>query len=70
MPAAAPGKRLPGVLGALFAARGSLIGRSPMYGRAEAVTGVMPAVAGQRDQAFVATRPRCRSRRSSACNEP
>lgn len=49
-------QRLPGVLDALFAAGGKLIDSSPMYGRAEAVTGDLLAARGQRDQAFLATK--------------
>lgn len=48
--------RLPGVLQALFAAGGSVIDSSPMYGRAEAVTGELLAAAGSRSRAFVATK--------------
>lgn len=49
-------QRLPGVLDALFAAGGRLIDSSPMYGRAEAVTGELLAAAKQRDTAFLATK--------------
>ncbi|CAN7384424.1 aldo/keto reductase [Variovorax sp. LjRoot290] len=49
-------QRLPGVLDALFAAGGKLIDSSPMYGRAEAVTGELLAAAGHRDNAFLATK--------------
>jgi len=49
-------QRLPGVLDALFAAGGKLIDSSPMYGRAEAVTGELLAAAKQRDKAFLATK--------------
>jgi aryl-alcohol dehydrogenase-like predicted oxidoreductase len=49
-------QRLPGVLEALFAAGGKLIDSSPMYGRAEAVTGELLAAAKQRDKAFLATK--------------
>ena len=47
---------LAGVLGALFAAGGSVIDSSPMYGRAEAVVGDLVAAAGSRAQAFLATK--------------
>lgn len=57
---AAPGSeaygRLPGVLQALFAAGGSVIDSSPMYGRAEATTGELLAAAGSQRKAFVATK--------------
>lgn len=49
-------QRLLGVLDALFAAGGTVIDSSPMYGRAEAVTGELLAAAKQRDQAFLATK--------------
>ena len=48
--------RLTGVLAALFAAGGSVIDSSPMYGRAEAVAGELLAGMGARDKAFVATK--------------
>lgn len=48
--------RLPGVLRSLFAAGGAVIDSSPMYGRAEAVTGELLAAAGSRARAFVATK--------------
>lgn len=48
--------RLPGVLQALFAAGGSVIDSSPMYGRAEATTGELLATSGKRRQAFVASK--------------
>lgn len=57
---AAPGSaeyaRLPGVLLALFAAGGSVIDSSPMYGRAEAATGATLAAANGRRKAFVASK--------------
>ncbi|WP_443083250.1 hypothetical protein [Variovorax sp. RA8] len=40
-PGSAGHQRLPGVLDALFAAGGTLIDSSPMYGRAEAVVGAL-----------------------------
>ncbi|VTU31546.1 General stress protein 69 [Variovorax sp. PBS-H4] len=49
-------QRLPGVLDALFAAGGTLIDSSPMYGRAETVVGALLAASGQRDKAFLATK--------------
>ena len=57
---AAPGSaayaQLPDVLRALFAAGGSVIDSSPMYGRAEATTGELLAAAGARSRAFLATK--------------
>jgi aryl-alcohol dehydrogenase-like predicted oxidoreductase len=55
-------RRLPGVLSALFAAGGSVIDSSPMYGRAEAVTGELLAAGGSRGKAFVATKVWTRGR--------
>jgi diketogulonate reductase-like aldo/keto reductase len=49
-------QRLPGVLDALFAAGGTVIDSSPMYGRAEAVTGDLLAASNQRPKAFLATK--------------
>lgn len=49
-------KRLPGVLDALFAAGGTVIDSSPMYGRSEETTGELLAASGQRDKAFLATK--------------
>ncbi|MDM0001364.1 aldo/keto reductase [Variovorax sp. J22P240] len=49
-------QRLPGVLDALFAAGGKVIDSSPMYGRAEAVTGDLLAASNQRAKAFLATK--------------
>ncbi|MCL2635788.1 MAG: aldo/keto reductase [Betaproteobacteria bacterium] len=48
--------RLPGVLEALFAAGGSVIDSSPMYGWAEQTTGELLAAAGSRRRAFVASK--------------
>lgn len=63
---AAPGsaeyERLPGVLQALFAAGGSVIDSSPMYGRAETTAGELLAASGQRQQAFVASKVWTRGR--------
>ncbi|HTR87185.1 MAG TPA: aldo/keto reductase [Reyranella sp.] len=44
------------VLAALFEAGGSVIDSSPMYGRAEGVTGDLLSEAGTRDKAFIATK--------------
>lgn len=55
-PGSAELQRLPGVLDALFAAGGTLIDSSPMYGRAEAVVGALLAASGQREKAFLATK--------------
>ncbi|KWT82892.1 MULTISPECIES: aldo/keto reductase [unclassified Variovorax] len=55
-PGSAGHQRLPGVLDALFAAGGTLIDSSPMYGRAEAVVGALLAASGQREKAFLATK--------------
>ena len=55
-PGSAEHQRLPGVLDALFAAGGSVIDSSPMYGRAEAVAGALLAASGQREKAFLATK--------------
>ncbi|NMG74672.1 aldo/keto reductase [Aromatoleum diolicum] len=55
-------RRLPGVLQALFAAGGSVIDSSPMYGRAETVTGELLAAGGTRNKAFVATKVWTRGR--------
>ena len=49
-------KRLPGVLDALFAAGGTVIDSSPMYGRSEETTGELLAAAKPRDKAFLATK--------------
>lgn len=57
---AAPGSaeytRLPGVLQALFAAGGSVIDSSPMYGRAEAAAGELLAAGNGRRKAFLASK--------------
>lgn len=55
-------RRLPGVLQALFAAGGSVIDSSPMYGRAEAVAGELLAASGTRSKAFIATKVWTRGR--------
>jgi diketogulonate reductase-like aldo/keto reductase len=55
-------QRLPGVLDALFAAGGTVIDSSPMYGRSEETTGELLAApaslpaSAQRDKAFLATK--------------
>jgi diketogulonate reductase-like aldo/keto reductase len=51
-------KRLPGVLDALFAAGGTVIDSSPMYGRSEETTGELLAAASKRreNKAFLATK--------------
>jgi aryl-alcohol dehydrogenase-like predicted oxidoreductase len=49
-------KRLPGVLDALFAAGGTVIDSSPMYGRSEETTGELLVASKQRDKAFLATK--------------
>jgi aryl-alcohol dehydrogenase-like predicted oxidoreductase len=54
--------RLPGVLQALFGAGGSVIDSSPMYGRAETVTGELLAATGSHGQAFLATKVWTRGR--------
>ena len=61
-PGSAEYQRLPGVLQALFGAGGAVIDSSPMYGRAEAVTGELLAAAGSRGKAFVATKVWTRGR--------
>lgn len=48
--------QLPGVLDALFAAGGSVLDSSPMYGRAEATTGELLAAGRSRSRAFIATK--------------
>jgi diketogulonate reductase-like aldo/keto reductase len=54
----APEERAPlaEVLRVLFAAGGSVIDSSPMYGRAEGVVGDLLAAAGSRSEAFLATK--------------
>ncbi|MFM2130542.1 MAG: hypothetical protein RL477_2088, partial [Pseudomonadota bacterium] len=53
---AADRARLAQVLANLFAGGGAVIDTSPMYRRAEAVTGDLLAAAGTRDRAFLATK--------------
>jgi len=55
-PGSAAYAQLPEVLRALFAAGGSVIDSSPMYGRAEATTGELLAASGSRSKAFLATK--------------
>lgn len=49
-------KPLAGVLQALYAAGGSVVDSSPMYGRSEAVAGDVIATLGARDKTFIATK--------------
>jgi len=49
-------QRLPGVLEALFAAGGTVIDSSPMYGRSEETTGELLAAAKPRTKPFLATK--------------
>jgi aryl-alcohol dehydrogenase-like predicted oxidoreductase len=53
---AAERKPLSDVLQTLYAAGGSVVDSSPMYGRSEAVAGDLLAAAGSRDKAFIATK--------------
>ena len=55
-PGSAGYAELPAVVDALFAAGGSVLDSSPMYGRAEASTGEILASEGRRSRAFVATK--------------
>ena len=55
-PGSAEYQRLAGVLEALFAAGGSVIDSSPMYGHAEETTGELLDAAKQRGKAFLATK--------------
>ena len=61
-PGSAEYQRLPGVLQALFGAGGAVIDSSPMYGRAETVTGELLAAAGSHAKAFLATKVWTRGR--------
>ena len=61
-PGSAEFQRLPAVVQTLFDAGGSVIDSSPMYGRAETVTGELLASAGSRQQAFLATKVWTRGR--------
>ena len=55
-------ERLHQVLAALFAAGGSVIDSSPMYGKAEAVAGELLAVSNAHTKAFIATKVWTRER--------
>jgi diketogulonate reductase-like aldo/keto reductase len=55
-PQSAAYRRLPQVLDALFAASGSVIDSSPMYGKAEAVIGELLSAANAHSKAFIATK--------------
>ena len=55
-------RRLPDVLNTLFAAGGSVIDTSPMYGRAEDVTGKLLEDSGSQKRAFIATKVWTRGR--------
>jgi len=55
-PAGAAYDRLRSVLDALFAAGGSAVDSSPMYGKAEAVAGELLAESKAHDKAFIATK--------------
>ena len=55
-PGSADYRELPGVLDALFAAGGSVIDSSPMYGRAEQTVGELLAAKNSRAKAFIATK--------------
>jgi diketogulonate reductase-like aldo/keto reductase len=55
-PGSAEYQRLPGVLDALFTAGGTVLDSSPMYGRAEAVSGDLLAVRNPRPEVFLATK--------------
>lgn len=57
-------ERLVGVLEELFRAGGSVLDSSPMYGRAEAVTGALLERTGTREKAFVATKVWTRGRQA------
>ena len=58
----AASRRLHQVLGALFAAGGSVVDSSPMYGRAEAVAGGLLAESNAHPRAFLATKVWTRGR--------
>lgn len=55
-PGSAEYQRLPGVLEALFAAGGTVIDSSPMYGRSEQTTGELLTASAPRAQPFLATK--------------
>jgi diketogulonate reductase-like aldo/keto reductase len=55
-PGSAEFAQLPRVLAALFAAEGSMVDSSPMYGKAEAAVGQVLDEADTREEAFLATK--------------
>ena len=55
-PGSAEFAQLPRVLAALFAAEGSVVDSSPMYGKAEAAVGQLLDEADTREEAFLATK--------------
>lgn len=61
-PEGAAYRRLGQVLDALFAARGSVIDSSPMYGKAEAAAGELLAQSNAQGKAFIATKVWTRGR--------
>ena len=61
-PGSAEYRRLPGVLAALFAAGGTMLDSSPMYGRSEETTGALLAASPERARAFLATKVWTRGR--------
>jgi diketogulonate reductase-like aldo/keto reductase len=61
-PESAAYRRLPRVLDALFAAGGSVIDSSPMYGQAEAVAGELLTQSNEHRKAFIATKVWTRGR--------
>ena len=61
-PGSAEYQRLPGVLEALFAAGGTMLDSSPMYGRSEQTTGELLARSKDRARAFLATKVWTRGR--------
>ena len=61
-PDSAAYSRLRSVLDALFAAGGSAVDSSPMYGKAEAVAGQLLAESNAHDKAFIATKVWTRGR--------
>jgi diketogulonate reductase-like aldo/keto reductase len=61
-PGSAAYRQLPGVVEAMFAAGGSVLDSSPMYGRAEAAVGTVLAEMKARAKAFIATKVWTRGR--------